>query len=1223
MVHRDVKPSNLFLVGGSLHTVKLLDFGIALRGIGETFGRSQGAIGTPGYVAPEQAQGARGVDARADVFALGAVLFECLTGEPAFIAGNVIAVLAKILLEDAPRPRELAPEVPPGLDALVARLLAKDPALRPRDGAAVLAELRALPPGDDAPPPAPGATAITAGEQRLLSVILATTARAPPPAPPGDGWDEPAPPVDDWAGTRAITARDKAPGEEEPAPPRDALRDAPTAGWDAEPEDRLHAELRAITEEHGGGFEPLADGSLVVTLKGIGAATDQAARAARCALALRRTLPSVPMALATGRGMVALRFPVGEAIDLAARHLRAVLDEGLAPAPRGGVRPIRLDETTAGLLDARFEVGGDRRGLDLLGERPDVDPARTLLGKKTPFVGRERELGFLAGLYDECVAEPLARPVLVTAPPGAGKSRLAQELRDRLARHGRPPEVWTARGDPSRAGSPFGMLAPALRRAAGILDGEALEVRHKKLRARIARHVAPDELPRIAAFIGELLGARWTGEESLQLRAARRDPVLMGDQMRRAFEDWVAAEAGGGPLLVVLEDLQWGDLPTVKFIEAALRHAHDRPILALALARPEVHALFPRLWSERGVQELRLGELTSRSSEKLVRQVLGAAVDDRTVAGVVSRAAGNALYLEELCRAVAEKRRELPATVLAMMAARLEELEPEARRILRAASVFGQAFWRGGVGALLGGAERELGDWLRVLVERETIRSVKERRFPGEEEYVFRHALMRDAAYALMTESDRALGHSLAAEWLERAGEEDASALAEHLAAGPPGGRARAAGLYLRAARQALEGNDLAGAVAAVDKGLALGVEDADRAELLLTLAEAKNWLGDFAEAEDAAAAILPAAPRAGRTWLRAVGQLAVACMRRGNAARLTPYIDELAALAAAERVAPGAVPADALDAFVENAARAANHLILSGRRDLGAALLSAVQALAPAPGGSERDPAAAATLYAARAAEALYAGDPEGCHALSQAAAERYLAAGSLRHACVHKSNAAFACIEAGALAEAEAVLRELLPLALRLGTPNNVASAQHNLGYVLAQRGALDEAVALEREAIATLERQGDRRLLGSAEVYLAVALAARGDLDEAAAAAARAVTALEVVPPLRAHALAVHADIQLRAGRPLEARALAERALAVLDELGSLEEGESLVRLVDALTLEATGRAAEARAAAAAARARVEERAEAIRGAWRQSFLQVRENARTLELAARWGV
>src|SRR5262249_6055397 len=173
-----------------------------------------------------------------------------------------------------------------------------------------------------------------------------------------------------------------------------------------------------------------------------------------------------------------------------------------------------------------------------------------------------------------------------------------------------------------------------------------------------------------------------------------------GDQVRGAWEEWVVAECRGGPVLLVLDDLHWGDLPTVKFVEAALRETRELPFMVLALARPEVHGSFPGLWAERGVQEVRLGGLGRKASERLVRAAIADA-DEATVAGVVDRAGGNALFLEELIRAVAEHRSELPPTVLAMVAARLEELDPEARRALRAASVFGEVFWRSGVAALL------------------------------------------------------------------------------------------------------------------------------------------------------------------------------------------------------------------------------------------------------------------------------------------------------------------------------------------------------------------------------------------------------------------------------------------------------------------------------------------------------------------------------------------
>jgi tetratricopeptide (TPR) repeat protein len=842
-----------------------------------------------------------------------------------------------------------------------------------------------------------------------------------------------------------------------------------------------------------------------------------------------------------------------------------------------------------------------------------VDDARTLLGKRTPFVGRERELAFSSVSTRSAPASQGRARCWSPAPAGSGKSRLAQELRVRLPRSA---QVWRARGDPGGAGSPFGMLAPALRRTAGILDGEPLELRQMKLRARVARHLGGEAVTRVSEFIGELVGARFDNGQRIELQAARRDLVLMGDQMRRAFEDWVAAETAGAPLVLVLEDLQWGDLPTVKFVDAALRHAADRPLLVVALARPEVHQLFPALWAERGVQELRLGELTRRSSERLVRAALGDAADE-TVAELCDRAAGNPLYLEELIRAVSGG----PLVAAADGAGHGGGAPGPARARGPPHPARGQRLRpallarRGRGAARRAGGEPELPEWLDILVSREVLVRRAERRFPGEHDYAFRHALVRDAAYAMLTDADRTLGHGLAASWLRQAGEEDPVVLAEHLAAGPPEGRPRAAVQLARAAEQALEGNDLAAAVLRAEGGLALATDDATRGRLLLALADARSWLGEFADAEEAAAEALVRLPRASAAWLKAVAQLAVACVRRGNLGRVMPLVDELLAVGA---------PADpeALAALVESGARTANLLLLGGRRELGTALLAGIARIAadaPGPVG----PAAAATLLAARATEALYAGMPDACHELSQAAAASYLEAGALRLACVYKSNAAFACIEGGALAEAEAVLRELLPLARRLGTPNILASAQHNLGHVLAQRGALDEAVAHEREAVAILCAQGDRRLEGSARLYLAYALERGGEAAAAEAEAERAVELLSVVPPLRAHALAALAGLRLLAGRALEARTLVEQALAILAELGSLEEGESRVRLVDVETLEALGRRDEARAALAVAAARVLARAEKIRGPWRRSFLALPDNARTLELARARGV
>ncbi|WP_438022416.1 hypothetical protein [Sorangium sp. So ce233] len=143
----------------------------------------------------------------------------------------------------------------------------------------------------------------------------------------------------------------------------------------------------------------------------------------------------------------------------------------------------------------------------------------------------------------------------------------------------------------------------------------------------------------------------------MQLRAARKKPVLMGDRIRLAFEELVRAECQRQPVLLVLEDLHWGDLPTVNLVDAALQHARELPFFVLALARPEVSELFPALWSERHGPRMRLGPLPRRAGERLVREVLGDRTDAGQIERLLARAEGNAFVLEAQIRAVAEGRR--------------------------------------------------------------------------------------------------------------------------------------------------------------------------------------------------------------------------------------------------------------------------------------------------------------------------------------------------------------------------------------------------------------------------------------------------------------------------------------------------------------------------------------------------------------------------------------
>jgi len=170
LIHRDIKPGNIWLeTKGKITRIKILDFGLARLGQTDVQVTQSGAIvGTPAYMAPEQAS-AREVDARCDLFSLGAVLYRMVTGRMAFPGGDLTSILASVLTLRPTSPRDLNPAVPPALSDLILRLLAKEPAGRPASAQAVLEELLAL---EDAPlPAAPPA----------LPAIPVTTAAAPVP----------------------------------------------------------------------------------------------------------------------------------------------------------------------------------------------------------------------------------------------------------------------------------------------------------------------------------------------------------------------------------------------------------------------------------------------------------------------------------------------------------------------------------------------------------------------------------------------------------------------------------------------------------------------------------------------------------------------------------------------------------------------------------------------------------------------------------------------------------------------------------------------------------------------------------------------------------------------------------------------------------------------------------------------------------------------------------
>jgi tetratricopeptide (TPR) repeat protein len=1161
-VHRDVKPQNVFLQGGDVARPKLLDFGLARLGGDRTDLSVVGvAVGTPSYMAPEQARGARDVDARADVFALGALLFRCIAGEPPFLAPDASAILARLLTEEAPRLDPKRHDLPPALVELVARMLAKTPSERPADAAEVAAALDAILPSMDedtprsAPPPALGGV-----ERRLLCVLMA-----------GKRLE-----AEDDLSTLAVESSSPSRGGGDPV-------------------------VSTIAHAHGGRVERQLPDAAAITLTTSGNVADLARQGARCALALRAVWPHAPIAVALGWA----EAKGGWASSAVAERARVLVGELEA----AGARRVRVDGMAKELLDERFELAAPEPASRLpcrdLVRELEAAPVRRLLGRAVPCVGRDREIAMLEGLYAECTEEPAARAVLVTAPAGTGKSRVRHELLRRLRAHDDGAEVLLARGDPASAGAPFGLVVPELRRLAGVSATDDPQTGREKLLARFGRHLPVAERRRGVRFLGELVGIPFPEDE--ELRAARRDPTILGDQVRRAFEEWLAAECKAHPVLLVIEDLHWGDLPSVRLVDGALRSLRDAPLFVLALARPEVHERFPNLWSERGLQELRLGPLGKRAAERLVKETLGDRADAETCARVVELAAGNALYLEELVRAVDEGRKELPPSLVAMVQARIEQLDPEARRVLRAASVFGQVFWRGGLLGLLGGPQRalHLDEWLDELCERELASVRAESRVAGDREYVFRHALVQEAAYAMLTEEDRALGHRLCGEWLEKSGEGNPLVLAEHFDKG--GLPARASGAYRDAARQALEGNDFASAIAHATRALA-GAPNADaRAQANLLLLEAHKFRAEHAEvlacAERAIADLPPSSPS--RWMVR--GEQASALARLGRYEEVVEPAVELL------EVAPGRHAGTLVLAL----ALVGVPLVFTGRRDLVRRVLARLDALEAA--GLPSEPLVEAALARVRSYAAQHGGDAEGYLRGTERALAAYERAGALRQAALIRCTLGYARIVIGLWSEARAVLEEALERSTRLGLATGVALARHNLGLALARLGDLDGALREERQAVEDAVAQRDRRIETGARGYLAVILLERGDAEGALAEARRAFAIGS--EQSRVQALALEADALLTLGRAAEALEVAERALATLAAVEGAEEGAWLAHAVHIEALGAVGRTEDARAAATVARQRLLEAAARIgEPQWREAFLRVPERARILAAAER---
>ena len=477
---------------------------------------------------------------------------------------------------------------------------------------------------------------------------------------------------------------------------------------------RYFERMSGIIESHGGSVEKFI-GDAVMAVFGVPLAhEDDALRACRAAVEMRDALPELGVegriGINTGEVLTGTeeRLATGDAVNVAAR---------LEQAAESG--EVLIGAETLALVDSAVEVDEERL-LDLKGksERVAAHPLVSILeAPERPhvsrFVGRERELQQLVDAWDRALAGPRCELVTVVGDPGVGKSRLVAEALDRL-------DARVVRGR-------------CLSYGEGITYWPVIEV-VKQLHAR------PDD-EHAAAAISSLLG--------------QNERFAGTDEIAWALRKLLEAQA---PLVVCFDDIQWGEETFLELVESTALLSAGAPLLLVCMARPELLDRRPG-WPA----VLRLEPLPQQEADALV----GDDVPDEVRERIIRASGGNPLFLTEM--AALGEDAEVPATLRALLAARLDQLDQSERSVLERGSVEGELFHRGTVQALAP-EETELTPRLAALVRRELLRP-DQAQLPREDAYRFRHLLIRDAAYDALPKATRADLHRRFAEWLEEHGE--------------------------------------------------------------------------------------------------------------------------------------------------------------------------------------------------------------------------------------------------------------------------------------------------------------------------------------------------------------------------------------------------------------------------------------------------------------------
>jgi tetratricopeptide (TPR) repeat protein len=453
----------------------------------------------------------------------------------------------------------------------------------------------------------------------------------------------------------------------------------------------------------------------------------------------------------------------------------------------------------------------------------------------------------------------------------------------------------------------------------------------------------------------------------------------------------------------------------------------------------------------------------------------------------------------------------------------------------------------------------------------------------------------------MLPPSEKRLGHLLAGQYLEQAGEHQGIVLADHFERA--GEKPRTIHWLGVASQQALDADDLAETIGRVERAVNLGAAGEELCAMRVVESQARIWHGEYVQAEKAVREALSS--EVPRTRLQAMSSLFETLGPQAKYEEIARHLRDLADRPAAPEL---------LNPWLDCMVNATAYLAAGGDTEIRGRTLALLEEC------KERlEPLLVGRAESLRAHIALSQGNPAEQVASFRRAADYYESIGHQRAACEGLSNLAIGLLEVGQLEEAETCMRRVLATAQKLDLKYIVGGALQGLTNILAYLGSLDEARATGLQAISVTIAQNDRRFQGYAEAYLSVTEYLAGDYLRAERHASTAVTTWESVLSVRPFAFALLARAQLAQGRRVEALLSARDAYDRLERLGGADDGDATIRLALAECLIATGDALAARGVLDKASRRILASAEAIDDpAVRESFLnRIPEHRRILEM------